>query len=109
LVFNESQSDGCVLYQEITIFMVYVGNGILIDSKIDETMSDLQSKCKVQDKGNLTDYLGVKVRKPPEGSMEFVQLQSIDSILEDLKLGEHDDDNQATTPDTTCKDDSKMN
>jgi Reverse transcriptase (RNA-dependent DNA polymerase) len=109
LVIDQSQSDGCVFYQEITIFMVYVGNGILIDSKINETMSDLRSKCKGQDKGDLNDYLGVKVRKPPECSTEFVQLQLIDSILEDLKLVEHDGGNQASTPDTTCKDDSKMN
>jgi hypothetical protein len=40
--------------------------GILIDpdnSQIDKAMSDLQSKFKVQDEGDLSDYLRVKIRK----------------------------------------------
>jgi hypothetical protein len=69
--------------------MVYVDNGILIDpdtSKIEQAMSDLQGKFEVQDKGDLSEYLGVKIRKHKDGSIEFTQPQLIDLILEDLKL-----------------------
>jgi hypothetical protein len=35
-------------------------------SQIDEAMSDLQSKFEVQDEGNLSDYLGEKIKKHPK-------------------------------------------
>jgi hypothetical protein len=55
------------------------------------------SKFEVQDK---------KVRKPPDGSVEFVQTQLIDSILEGLKLMEHGGGNQAQTYNPPCKHDA---
>jgi hypothetical protein len=55
------------------------------------------SKFEVQDK---------KVRKPPDGSVEFVQMQLIDSILEHLKLVEHGGGNQARTYNPPCKHDA---
>jgi Reverse transcriptase (RNA-dependent DNA polymerase) len=73
LVFG--QSDECVFYQGNTIFMIYMDDGILIDpdnSKIKEAMSDMLAKFEVQDKGDLSDYLRVKVRKPSDGSIESV-------------------------------------
>jgi Reverse transcriptase (RNA-dependent DNA polymerase) len=66
LVFEQSQLDEWVFYQGTTIFMIYVDEGILMDpdnSEI-EVMSDLPSKFEGQDKGDLSDYLGVKVRNP---------------------------------------------
>jgi Reverse transcriptase (RNA-dependent DNA polymerase) len=107
LVFEQSQSDEWVFCQGALIFMIYVDEGILMDpgnSKIEEVMSDLSSKFEGHDKGDLSDYLGVKVRKPPDGSIVFVQAQLIDSTLEDLKLV-----NQCMSPDTPCKSDGKMN
>jgi hypothetical protein len=70
LGFQQSQSDECVFFQGTTIFMVYVDDGILIDpeqSKIDQAMSDLQARFEVQDEGNLSDNLGVKICKHQDG------------------------------------------
>jgi hypothetical protein len=88
------------------MFMIYVDDGIVIDpdnSKIKEV--DMLAKFEVQDKGDLSDYL----RKPPDGSIEFVQMQLSESILEVLKLVEHGGGNQAKTYDPPCKHNSKMN
>jgi hypothetical protein len=63
----------------------------------------------VQGKGDLSDSLSVKVRKPPDRSVEFVQTQLIDSILEVLKLVEHGGGNQAKTYNPPCKHNNKMN
>jgi hypothetical protein len=55
-------------------FMVYVDNGILIDpdkGKIDSALLDLQSKFVLQDEGNLSNYLGVKVQKHSDGAMDY--------------------------------------
>jgi Reverse transcriptase (RNA-dependent DNA polymerase) len=110
LGFEQSKADECVFFQGTTIFMVYMDDGILIDpdnSRIDKAMSDLQSKFKVQDEGNLGDYLGVKVTKHPDGSIEFTQPQLIDSILDDLNLVSHGGEKGAKTLDTPSKHDGK--
>jgi Reverse transcriptase (RNA-dependent DNA polymerase) len=91
LGFEQSKADECVFFQAMTIFMVYVDNGILIDpdnSQIDKALSDLQSKFKVQDEGNLSDYLGVKVTKHPDGSIEFAWPQLIDFDFGRSELGQ---------------------
>jgi hypothetical protein len=92
--------------------MVYVDDGILIDpdnSQIDKAMSDLQSKFEVQDEDDLSDYLGVKIQKHSDGSIEFTQPQLIDSILEDLKLIGHGGEKSAKILDTPSKHDGKLN
>jgi Reverse transcriptase (RNA-dependent DNA polymerase) len=112
LRFEQSKLDECVFFQGTMIFMVYMDDGILIDpdnSWIDKAMLDLQSKFEVQDKGDLSDYLGVKIRKHPDGSIEFTQPQLINSILEGLKLVDHGGENSAKALDTPCKHDGKMN
>jgi Reverse transcriptase (RNA-dependent DNA polymerase) len=80
VVFEQSLSDECVFYQgnSMFMFMIYADNSILIDpdnSKIKEAMSDVLAKFEVQDKGDLGNCLSVKVRKSPDGSIEFVQMQ----------------------------------
>jgi Reverse transcriptase (RNA-dependent DNA polymerase) len=103
LGFVQSRTNKCEFFQGTTIFMVYVDYGILIDpdnSQIDKAMTDLQSKFEVQDEGNLSDYLGVKIQKHPDGSNEFTQPQLIDSILEDLKLIGHGGEKSAKVLDT---------
>jgi hypothetical protein len=108
----QSRTDECVFFQGTTIFMVHVDDGILIDpdnSQIDKTMTDLQSKFEVQDEGDLSDYLGVKIQKHPDGSIEFTQLQLFDSILEDLKLIGHSGERSAKVLDTPSKHDGKLN
>jgi Reverse transcriptase (RNA-dependent DNA polymerase) len=82
LGFQESQSDFCALFRGTTIFMVYVDDGILIDPdnvKIEQAMLDLQARFEVQDKGDLSEYLGVKIRNIKDGSIEFTQPQLIES------------------------------
>jgi hypothetical protein len=92
--------------------MIYVDKGILIDpdnSKIEEAMLGMPSQFELQDKSDLSDYLGVKVGKPPDGSIEFVRAQLIDSTLEDLKLVDPGVGNQDKTYYPPCKHDGKMN
>jgi Reverse transcriptase (RNA-dependent DNA polymerase) len=92
--------------------MVYVDDGVLIDpdpKEIAKAMTDMQSMFDVQDEGELSDYLGVKVNQHADGSIEFTQPQLIDSILEDLNLLDHGGMGRSKPADTPCKHDSKMN
>jgi Reverse transcriptase (RNA-dependent DNA polymerase) len=111
LGFAQSKADECVFYQGTTTFMVYVDDGILTDpdrKNIESALLDLHSKFEVQDEGDLCDYLGVKVQKHSDGSIEFTQPHLIDSILEDLKLMGNGGNNHPKTTDTPCQHDSKM-
>jgi hypothetical protein len=41
---------------------------------------------KIEDQGNLSDYLGIKVERKPDGTLEWTQSTLTQSILKDLKL-----------------------
>jgi hypothetical protein len=87
-------------------------DGILIDpnqEKIESALKYLQLKFEVQDKGDLLVCLGVKDQKHPDGSIESVQMQLIDSILAVLKSVEHGGCNQAKTYKPHCKHNGKIN
>jgi KUP system potassium uptake protein len=89
LGFVQSKVDECVFYRCTTIFLVYVDDGVLLDpnpKRWQEAIDDMQRIFNVQDEGDLSDYLGVKIEKHTDGSFEFTQLQLIDSILGDLQL-----------------------
>jgi hypothetical protein len=72
------------------IFLHFVDDCICLspdEADIDKFLSDLrQAKFNVTDEGKLTDYLGVKIEKLPEGKFKLSQPHLIDSILEDLGL-----------------------
>jgi hypothetical protein len=85
--------------------------GILVDpdkEKINCALRDLQSRFEVQDEGDLSDYLGVKVQKHPDGSIEFTQPQLVDSILDDLRLINHGGSERSKSTNTPCQHDGKM-
>jgi hypothetical protein len=41
---------------------------------------------KIEDQGNLSDYLGIKIERKPDGTLEWTQPTLTQSILKDLKL-----------------------
>jgi hypothetical protein len=59
-------------------------------------------------KGSNFEVQDKKVTKPPDGSIEFLQAQLIDSILEVLKMVEHGGGDQAEIYEPPCKHNSKM-
>jgi hypothetical protein len=56
---------------------------------IDQTIKDLTEssmKFKVEDLGDVKDFLGIKIRKQKDGSIEMSQPHLIESILKDLRF-----------------------
>jgi hypothetical protein len=89
LGFQQSQQDECVFYRGKTIFLVYTDDAIILDpeeSGIDKCIKDLSSTFTIEDKGTIEDYLGVQIKRLPDGSYKLTQPQLIDSILQDLGL-----------------------
>jgi Reverse transcriptase (RNA-dependent DNA polymerase) len=93
LGFQRSKINECLYYCGCTLFLVYVGNGIMMDpdpGAVEQAMRDLASKFEIEDEGAIDDYLGVKIEPGEDpGTFYLSQLHLIESILEDLKLLNH--------------------
>jgi hypothetical protein len=88
--FTPSAIDPCVYHRGSTVFLVYVDDGIFTGPNkddIDQAISDLRAvDFTIEDQGDLNDYLGIKINKRNDGTMELTQPQIIASILEDLNF-----------------------
>jgi hypothetical protein len=51
-----------------------------------QIIKDLQTRFKVSDEGDLTDYLGVNIEKREDGTIKLLQPHLIDQIIEDANF-----------------------
>jgi hypothetical protein len=89
LGFKPSQHDECIFYYGKTTFIVYTDDTILMGpnkEEIDALVKRLGDKFKIEDQGELSDYLGIKIERKPDGTLEWTQPTLTQSILKDLKL-----------------------
>ena len=100
LGFKPSEHDECVFYHGTTIFIVYTDDTILLgpDKKeIESIYKKLDAAFKIEDQGDLSDYLGIKIVRNSDGTMEWSQPTLTNSILKDLGLVDVKTSNQPTT------------
>ena len=103
LGFKASNIDECVFYYGRTIFIVYTDDTILIgpdQKEIEELIKKLGKVFKIEDQGDLSDYLGIKIEKHKNGTMEWTQPVLISSVLKDLGLDKVDTKNPPKTKST---------
>jgi hypothetical protein len=89
LGFKPSEHDECVFYYGKTIFIVYTDDTILLgpdQDEIDELVKKLGKTFNIEDQGELSDYLGIKIERKSDGTLEWTQPTLMQSILKDLKL-----------------------
>jgi hypothetical protein len=89
LGFKPSHHDECVFYYGKTVFTLYTDDTILLGPEKDEIdllVKRLSKSFKIEDQGNLSDYLGIKIERKPDGTLEWTQPTLTQSILKDLKL-----------------------
>ena len=88
--FVPSKVDECVFYRGTTIFIVYVDDGLVLDTSgknLDGFVQELRNAdLDVDDQGDPSDYVGVNINKDPMGYLNFTQQALIDSIIEDVGL-----------------------
>jgi len=56
------------------------------EEKINQEIKALSEECKIEDKGQIEDYLGVNVNYMQDKYIELTQSQLIDEIINDLNL-----------------------
>jgi hypothetical protein len=106
LGFTQSSIDPCVFYYKGTVMLVYVDDTILLGPTregISTVMHLLHSQFSIEDKGEISDYLGVKVTKHQNGSITLTQPHLIQSILSDLHLLDNKQATSRTLPALTTK------
>ena len=90
--FKPSAFDPCLYYRGSVLFLVYIDDCIVFGpdtGAIDQVVTDLRSctqRFTVDDQGEVGDFLGIQIKRQPDGSVHLSQPQLIDSILKDLHL-----------------------
>jgi len=100
LTSSKSKFDECVFYQGKTIFLVYTDDTILVgpdEKEIVKIVKTLSKNYKVEDQGDLNDYLGVNIERRKDGKIEMTQPTLTLSILKYVGLWENGKKNQATS------------
>ncbi|KAL7565945.1 hypothetical protein ACA910_008403 [Epithemia clementina (nom. ined.)] len=101
--FSPSKIDPCLYFRGRVILLVYIDDCILfspnqgdLDTVIKEMKEGGSRKFRVEDLGEVNDFLGVKVRRLPKGVIELTQPHLIDTILKDLHF--QDNTSERSTP-----------
>jgi hypothetical protein len=78
--FEPSLIDECVFYKDDIIFIVYVDDGIFFggdDMRITQVIKDLKDQdLEVEDQGLRQDYVGVNIKKCPNGLSLIISLMT---------------------------------
>ena len=92
LGFQQSLIDECVFYHDDIIFIVYVDDGIFLgpdDRKLTSVIKEIKrTGLDIEDQGHPADYVGVTITKHSNGYFEFTQRALIDSIINDVNIGD---------------------
>jgi hypothetical protein len=90
--FKQSAIDECVFYKGQCIYVLYTDDSILAaptDKDLDQVIQEMKdSGLDLTVEGDVSDFLGVKIDRQPNGEVHLTQPHLIDSILELLNLQE---------------------
>ena len=86
LGFKQSAFDPCLLYKPTMILVIYVddgGIGFKYKSDLNQFLEQLRSKgFELTQEGNFSEYLGIKLEKRANGSVEMTQKGLIAKIIQ---------------------------
>lgn len=95
LGFEQSDSDPCLYSKrsakDIQFMIIYVDDILVADTseeKIDETARGLERALELTRLGELKSYLGIRIRRDPEGIYSIDQEEYIEKIVERYGLGD---------------------
>ena len=88
--FEASSIDECLFYCGKTIFVVYVDDGIFFGNDKKDILSAIQdlkdAGYDIENKGSVSDYLGVNVNRIDDGTIELTQPHLVDQLVQDINL-----------------------
>ena len=90
--FKPSKMGPCLYFRGHIALLVYINNCIMFGpdmAKLDKVVKEMRTsskKFRVEDLGNVKDFLGVQVTRGKDKTITVNQPQLIDSILKDVKF-----------------------
>ena len=90
--FKPSTMDPCLYFHGYITLLVYIDNCIMFGpnlAKLDKVVKEMRMSSKefrVEDLGNVKDFLGIQVTTGDNKTITLNQPQLIDSILKDVKF-----------------------
>ena len=88
--FTQSKIDECVFYHGSCIYVLYTDDSILVgpnDKELDDVVHDMQNAgLKLTVEGKMEDFLGVNIKKQPDGTFHLTQNRLIEQILKEMRL-----------------------
>ncbi len=87
--FLQSEIDECVFYFKQCIMLVYVDDTLICGpttEQVDEVIALLASLFDIEDQGDISDYLGVRVNHSADGTITLTQPHLIDQLIKDLNF-----------------------
>ena len=88
--FTQSKVDLCVFYHGKNVYVLYTDDSILAGPDLEELkrltkrMEEVGLVLTVE--GDITDFLGVNIKRHPDGTFELTQPHLIEQVLKDLRL-----------------------
>jgi histone deacetylase 1/2 len=87
--FQQSTVDPCLFTKDSVVLILYVDDAALLspyESAINKVIASLQQEFTLTDEGDLKDYLGVRISKHADGSVEMIQPRMIERALQIVGL-----------------------
>ena len=90
--FKPSKMDPCLYFRGHIALLVYIGDCIMFGpnlTELDKVVTEMRTsskKFRVEDLGNVKDFLGIQVTTRNDKTITLNQPQLIDSILKDMKF-----------------------
>ena len=88
--FKQSEIDHCLFYQGWSVYVLYTDDSILAgpdEAELDQIVNDMKRvRLKLTVDGDVSDFLGVKIRHESDGTIHLMQPQIIDCVLHNLHL-----------------------
>ena len=84
--FEPSEVDECIFYKGSCVFFFYVDDGIFLSpdkTEVSKAIDDLKSTgLDLEDRGNISDYLGINFNYETDGTITMSQPQLINQLLQ---------------------------
>jgi hypothetical protein len=82
--FKQSEIDPCLFAKDQVVLVLYVDDAAIFSphkSAIDKIVKSLQEEFTLTDEGDLKDYLGVRITRHRDGSVELTQPRMIERCV----------------------------
>ena len=88
--FKQSKVDECVFYKGQVMYVLYTDDSILAGpnkEEVDKVIEQIRkAKLDITVEGDIQDFLGVRIDRKEDGTIEFTQPHLIDKVLKATRL-----------------------